>query len=267
MWALRGLRNGVLTSRWPARQDEYAAATRGPATVLDAAAGGSVKGDLADLCPVAAISADRTGSVQIDQGCCILCGRCIAARPDIFGWSAGPAVAAVTRAGLVVPGDESPASLAAVTAALRDRTRALRRSVHLRHVDTGSDGSEEWEILALLNPVYDIHRLGMFFTASPRHADILLATGPGAHGMAGPLRETYEAMPDPKLVIAVGTDAVGGGIVSPSYATGRGVGGIVPVEVWLPGSPPSPFAILSALLLALGRLPADVTASMAGGRQ
>ena len=74
--------------------------------------------------------------------------------------------------------------------------------------------------------------------------------------MAAPLRETYEAMPYPKVVIAVGSDAVGGGIISPSYATSGGLGGIVPVDVWLPGSPPSPFAILSALLLALDRLPA-----------
>jgi Ni,Fe-hydrogenase III small subunit/ferredoxin len=255
MWALRGLRNGVLTTRWPARPDEYAASTRGPVMVLaaDSATGDD---DLRLICPTDAIRADPTGPVRVDQGACILCGRCVAARPDLFGWSAGPAQAALTRTGLVVPAAETAQSLAAVSTALRARTRALRRSVHLRHVDTGSDGSEEWEILALLNPVYDIHRLGLFFTASPRHADILLVTGPGGHGMAGPLRETYEAMPHPKLVIAVGADAVGGGIVSPSYATSGGVGGIVPVDVWLPGSPPSPFAILSALLLAVGRLPA-----------
>jgi Ni,Fe-hydrogenase III small subunit len=175
----------------------------------------------------------------------------------VFGWSAGPDQAALTRGGLVVPAEETEESLATVTAGLRARTQALRRSVHLRHVDAGSDGSEEWEILALLNPVYDVHRLGLFFTASPRHADVLLVTGAGGHGMAGALRTTYEAMPDPKVVIAVGTDAVSGGIVSPSYATSGGVGAVVPVDVWLPGSPPSPFAILSALLLALDRLPAD----------
>jgi Ni,Fe-hydrogenase III small subunit len=292
MWALRGLRNGVLTSRWPARPDSYAAATRGPATVLagkagaagdlagkDGAAGGGdlagkdgAAGDLAGkdgaagddglarLCPTGAISNGPSGQVRVDQGRCILCGRCVAARPDVFGWSAGPDSAALTRAGLVVPRAESAQALADISGRLRARTRALRRSVHLRHVDTGSDGTEEWEILALLNPVYDIHRLGMFFTASPRHADILLATGPGAHGMAGPLLETYEAMPHPKVVIAVGTDAVGGGIVSPSYPTSGGVGGIVPVDVWVPGSPPAPFAILSALLLALGRLRAPARA-------
>jgi len=260
MWALRGLRHGVLTTRWPARPDEYAAATRGPATVFAPSADGA---DLARLCPVGAISPDP---LRIDKGACILCGRCVAARPDVVGWSAGPAQAAITRTGLVVPAQETEQSLAAVSAGLRARTTALRRSVHLRHVDAGSDGSEEWEILALLNPVYDIHRLGLFFTASPRHADVLLVTGAGGHGMAGPLRETYDAMPHPKVVIAVGTDAVGGGIVSPSYATSGGVGDIVPVDVWLPGSPPSPFAILSALLLALGRLP-DALPSPVSGEQ
>jgi Ni,Fe-hydrogenase III small subunit/ferredoxin len=264
MWALRGLRNGVLTTRWPARPDEYAAATRGPATVIAGpGAGDASAADLARLCPVSAIRPDPAGSVRIDQGGCIFCGRCVSARPDVFGWSPGPGSATVTRTGLVVPPDEDPESLATVTAHLRARTRAMRRSVHLRHVDAGSDGSEEWEIMALLSPVYDIHRLGIFLTASPRHADILLVTGPGAHGMAGPLRETYDAMPHPKVVIAVGTDAVGGGIVSPSYATSGGIGGIVPVDVWLPGSPPSPFAILSALLLAVGRLPGAGSAAPA----
>ena len=181
----------------------------------------------------------------------------MAARPDVFGWQHGPGSAALSRTGLVVPPvAETPARLAGVRSDLRARTRALRRSVHLRHVDAGSDGTEEWEILALLNPVYDIHRLGMFFTASPRHADVLLVTGAGARGMIEPLRKTYDAMPHPKVVIAVGTDAVGGGLPGASYATAGGIGGIVPVDVWLPGSPPSPFSILSALLLALGRLPA-----------
>lgn len=95
-----------------------------------------------------------------------------------------------------------------------------------------------------------MHRLGIFFTASPRHADILLVTGAGAHGMAAPLRRTYDGTPDPKVVIAAGADAVGGGVTSPSYATRGGVGDLVPVDVWVPGSPPSPFAIL----LAIGRL-------------
>jgi Ni,Fe-hydrogenase III small subunit/ferredoxin len=260
MWAFRGLRNGVLTTQWPARADEYAAATRGPATVL--APGTSLPSTddpahLAGLCPTGAISQDGAGTVRLDQGRCIQCGRCVTARPDLFGWRHGPDSAALTRMGLVVPSaEETPERLAEVRRGLHARTRALRRSVHLRHVDAGSDGTEEWEILALLNPVYDIHRLGLFFTASPRHADVLLVTGAGARGMAEPLRRTYDAMPHPKLVIAVGTDAVSGGLPGSSYATAGGIDGIVPVDVCLPGSPPSPFSILYALLLALGRLPA-----------
>jgi len=144
--------------------------------------------------------------------------------------------------------------VALARAELARRTGRLRRSVHVRHVDAGSDGSEEWEIAALLGPVYDVHRLGVFFTASPRHADLLMVTGAGTEGMAGPVRTTYEAMPEPRLVLAVGTDAVSGGLVSPSYATRGGIGDVVPVDVWVPGSPPSPFSILHGILLAVGLL-------------
>jgi Ni,Fe-hydrogenase III small subunit/ferredoxin len=257
MWVLRGLRNGVLTTRWPRRPDAYADANRGPVVLIPGPAEDAMAGqDAAALCPSGAIGTDPRGRVRVDQGSCILCGRCIAGRPDVFAWSAGPHGAALTRGGLVVPEVETPDGLRAVQDQLLARTRALRRSVHLRHVDAGSDGSEEWEIMALLNPVYDIHRLGLFFTASPRHADILLVTGAGSRGMAGPLRETYQGMPDPKAVIAVGTDAVSGGLISPGYATAGGIGQVVPVDVWLPGSPPTPFAILAAVLTAVGRLAA-----------
>jgi Ni,Fe-hydrogenase III small subunit len=179
----------------------------------------------------------------------------VAARPDLFAWSqgaTGPAAAAVARQALVVPEEpETDEAVEAARAALAARTAALRRSVHVRHVDAGSDGSEEWEIQALLGPVYDVHRLGVFFTASPRHADVLMVTGAGTVGMTGPLRVTYEGMPDPKVVIAVGTDAVSGGLLSDRLT---GVDGAVPVDVWVPGSPPSPFAILNALLIATGKL-------------
>jgi Ni,Fe-hydrogenase III small subunit/ferredoxin len=262
MWVLRGLRNGVLTTRWPRRADAYAGGLRGPARVLDPAPGGA--DGLPGLCPTGAISYSPGEGTVLDQGRCIQCGRCVAARPDAFAWSRGPAVASLARAELVTPqASESAEELARVRADLRLRTRALGCSVHIRHVDAGSDGSEEWEVLALLNPVYDVHRLGIFFTASPRHADVLLVTGAGAHGMTAPLRRTYDAMPDPKVVIAAGTDAVSGGLVSPSYATLGGVGGVVPVDVWAPGAPPSPFQLLHALLLGLGRLDGDA-AGVAG---
>ena len=258
-WVLRGLRDGVVTTRWPARPDPYADGWRGPATIIGADPDDTA--GLAALCPTGAIGAGP--ALSLDQGRCILCGRCVQDRPDVFAWSSGAAAAALSRTGLVGPGlDETDEGLAAIRSALAARTAALRRSVHLRHVDAGSDGADEQEIAALLNPVYDIHRLGIFFTASPRHADVLLVTGAGAHGMAEPLRRTHAGMPDPKIVIAVGTDAVSGGLLgagagSPagSYATSGGVGEVVPVDVWVPGSPPPPFAILHGLLAGLGRLP------------
>lgn len=254
-WVLRGLRDGVVTTRWPGRPDPYAQTWRGPATIVGPPPGNPA--GLAELCPTGAIGLGPGGELALDTGRCVLCARCVTERPDVFGWSTGVGAAALTRAGLVVPElAETDENLAAVRAALAAKTSALRRSVHLRHVDAGSDGSEEQEIAALLNPVYDIHRLGIFLTATPRHADVLLVTGAGAHGMAEPLRRTFDGMPDPKIVIAVGTDAVSGGMFGlGSHATSNGIGDLVPVDVWVPGSPPPPFAILHALLLGLRRLP------------
>lgn len=254
VWAVRGLRDGVVTSKWPKKPDEYANSWRGPVFPADSAASRTGHEISGFKCPTGAIDV-VDGRVRVDQGKCVLCGRCVAERPDLFTWSAGATginAAALTRDALIVPG--APETDGAVNAAreeLARRTSALRRSVHVRHVDAGSDGSEEWEIQALLGPVYDIHRLGVFFTASPRHADVLLVTGAGTPGMAGPLRTTYEGMPDPKVVIAVGTDACSGGMLGQSLT---GVGAIVPVDVWVPGNPPSPFGILKGLLVAVGKL-------------
>lgn len=278
LWALRGLRDGVVTTRWPRRPDPYADSWQGPATVHDPHPG-DVAG-LDTLCPTGAISvtgganrsepaaqsdrpepshvASRRNAVRLDQGRCVLCGRCVAARPDVFAWSLGatrPKAAALTRTMLVVPDPpDTDHAVDATRAALRRRTMALRQSVHIRHVDAGSDGAVEWEINALTGPIYDLHRTGLFFTASPRHADVLLVTGAGSAGMVGPLRTTYEAMPGPKVVVATGTDAVSGGLLADSDLTTGGVAATVPVDIWLPGSPPSPFGILTALLVAVGRL-------------
>jgi Ni,Fe-hydrogenase III small subunit/ferredoxin len=250
IWVLRGLRDGVVTTKWPRKPDEYAESWRGPVIVRPDAAGEPP----GELCPTGAIESGAEG-IRVDQGKCVLCGRCVAERPDLFAWSGGatgPRAAALTRDALVVPrAPETDEAVEAARAALARRAAALRRSVHVRHVDAGSDGSEEWEIQALLGPVYDVHRLGVFFTASPRHADILLVAGAGTPGMARSLRETYDGMPDPKVVIAVGTDACGGGLRGGRLA---GVAASVPVDVWVPGSPPSPFGILNALLTAVGKL-------------
>lgn len=128
------------------------------------------------------------------------------------------------------------------------RSFPFRRSCHILHVDAGSDGSCESEIQALTNPLYDLHRLGLFFTNSPRHADVLLVTGPVTDNMRGPLLAAWEAMPEPKVVVACGSEACEGG-----FFTGGGVDRVLPVDVYIPGSPPQPYAILDGLLLARGR--------------
>jgi len=254
----RGLRNGVLTSGWPKRADVYFDEFPAAVEVLpghghrDLLAGASAA---VEACPTEAISIGQ--APELDRGRCILCGRCIATAPDWFAWAHGADTARLRREMLVVtPTVGSDDALDAVRAELARRVARLRRSVHLRHVDAGSDGSDEWEIAALTNPVYDLHRLGIFFTASPRHADILLVTGIGTAGMVEPLRRTLEAMPRPLVVIATGADAVSGGLIGRGYTGGTGVGAILDVDVWIPGSPASPFSLLHAILLALGRVSA-----------
>jgi Ni,Fe-hydrogenase III small subunit/ferredoxin len=274
-WALRGLRNGVLTSHYPRRTDPYF--EEFPATVevrhghgtAEAIGALGSEATLDALCPTGAlIAVDGLGSaIAVDRGTCIGCGRCVEAHPDVFAWRLGADTTALTRHGLVArTGLGSQREVEKVRSELAGRVRALRRSVHIRHIDLGSDGSDEWEIQALVNPVYDIHRLGIFFTASPRHADILMVTGIGAPAMRAPLQRTREAMPDPVVVIAVGTDAVSGGLFNRGYATSGGVGDLVDVDVWVPGSPPSPFSILHGILLALDRLPSHRDASSRGPR-
>lgn len=274
-WVTRGLRNGVVTSRWPRHADDYFDTFPAAVDLVPDAAGPSLEAldGIEQLCPTGAITIaepapagandDRSGGAQqgqpvrLDRGRCILCGRCVEQRPDLFTWASGSGIARQGRSQLVLGSvPDTDDNLTVLRAELDRRVRALRRSVHIRHVDAGSDGSDEWEIQALMNPVYDLHRLGIFFTASPRHADILLVTGIGAAGMLAPLQRTREAMPDPVVVIAAGVEAVSGGLLNTSYIGSGGIGEALDVDIWVPGSPASPFSLLHAILLALGRLSA-----------
>ncbi|MFE6664733.1 NADH:ubiquinone oxidoreductase [Streptomyces sp. NPDC057697] len=253
-WLWRGLREGIVTTHYPERPDAYADGFPAAISVRPSTAP-LTRQEAAALCPTGAITVDGEGAVRLDRGRCIMCGHCSRARPDTFGTAHGTETAAAARTALVVPETEgSGATLRELRKDLASRTARFRRSLHIRHVDAGSDGSEEWEIAALTNPLYDLHRLGMFFTASPRHADVLLVTGAGTRGMAAPLRRTYEATAQPVVVIAAGADACSGGLYADSYATHDGLGDLVDVDIWVPGSPPSPFSLLHALLLATGRL-------------
>lgn len=259
-WPTRGLRDGVLTTGWPRRPDDYADGFAAAVTVRrhvpPTATAARHLADAIAACPTGAISGGHGAPARVDRGRCILCGRCVALAPETFAWARGPDAATLDRAALVVPTvAEDDRTLRLLRAGLRRRVRRLRRSVHIRHVDTGSDGSDEWEVQALLNPVYDMNRLGIFLTASPRHADILLVTGIGGDAISAALTRTRQAMPDPVVVIAAGADAISGGLFSGGYAAAGGAAAQLTVDVWVPGSPASPFGLLYGILLGLGRVP------------
>jgi Ni,Fe-hydrogenase III small subunit len=248
-WVLRGLRRGIVTSRYPHADTWTPPTVRSAVEILQP---DDARPELADLCPTAAIIV-RDGHVSLDRGRCILCGSCVAHAREAFAFRDGADVASRSRSALIAGGaldgvDERRATLV-------ERRKALRRSVHIRHLDAGSDGAEEWEIQALTGPYYDIQRLGLFFTSAPRHADILLVTGGVTAPMIEPLRRAYEVMPEPKAVVAVGSDACSGGFAAGGREVAGGVDQVLPVDVYIPGSPPDPITILNGLLLAIGALP------------
>jgi Ni,Fe-hydrogenase III small subunit len=137
--------------------------------------------------------------------------------------------------------------------------RQFGRSLHIRTLDTGSCAVCEQEIRLLAAPHYDLQRLGFFFTPAPRHADLLLVTGPMIRAFAVAARKTYDAMPGPKVVVATGACALGGVYPQDPFTHGS-VDAVLPVDVWIPGCPPSPLALLHGLGVAVGRLADKVRA-------
>jgi Ni,Fe-hydrogenase III small subunit/formate hydrogenlyase subunit 6/NADH:ubiquinone oxidoreductase subunit I len=232
----------------------------------------------ADVCPTGAISFHDDGSsrkVTVDYGLCIYCGLCAEASPDNAVRMTGEfELATRDRLNLVrvaeyeVNADgthrqlrEAPQEtnqdpgVERLGQEARERIRkVLGRSLSIREVDAGSCNGCELEIVALNNPIYDIERFGIHFAASPRHADMLLVTGPVTRNMELALLKTYRAMPEPKIVVAVGACGISGGIFGPNYASLGGVDQVIPVDVYIPGCPPRPQALLQGILLAIGRL-------------
>ena len=257
-WTLLGLLQGKQTAPWP-----LASGTDGQEGLLgmprySPELCGEGCRDCADVCPTNAITVRNGNGPELDvnYGRCVVCQLCTEACPTgAMAASSDWAFGVRNRADLVWTKN-------AATPAPPKPTRGFRRSLHVRHVDAGSCNGCESELQALNNPFYNLHRLGIFFTASPRFADCLLVTGPVTHAMLGPLRATYEAMAEPRWVVAVGTCAVSGGVAEGGYACGHGLEGVLPVDVYLPGCPPNPAAVIQALLMFLDRAPQRVK----GGR-
>jgi Ni,Fe-hydrogenase III small subunit/Pyruvate/2-oxoacid:ferredoxin oxidoreductase delta subunit len=227
-------------------------------------------------CPTGAIRATETTPgrrvISLSYAACIQCRACVAACPEqAISVSPDVEVCAHSREQLVRAAsfDVDPAtglgtfrqndvaagpSLADAAATLKARIRGrLGRSLHVRQVDAGSCNGCELEIAATTNPFYDLERFGIHFVASPRHADALLVTGPVTRNMEVALRRTYEATPEPRVVVAVGACGCSGGIFGEgTYAAIGGVDRVLPVDVYVPGCPPRPQAILNGLLVAMG---------------
>jgi Ni,Fe-hydrogenase III small subunit/ferredoxin len=256
-WIPRGLRSGRVTTRYPARPEPPPDGYRGPVELLDPA---GAPAEVILVCPTGAIGLEPGGSLTLDRGRCIGCGECVRAAPGVFAFARRYETAARSRRELIEPAKSAAPDVEDVRRSLGVQARALRRSLHIRHIDAGSDGAEEWEIQALWNPYYDIQRLGFFLTSSPRHADILIVTGGVTEPMREPLELTWRVMPAPKALIAAGTDACSGGLSAITGLTAGGVDHVLPVDVYVPGSPPAPIALLDGLLQAVGLLGAGATA-------
>jgi Ni,Fe-hydrogenase III small subunit len=197
------------------------------------------------------LKAERHGSVALDLGACLFSPEEAGACPQgAISYSRDYRMATSRRDALVTPTGEVE-----LARALDDRARTLfGRSLRLRSVVAGSCNGCEAELVALGNVVFDLGRFGVQFVASPRHADGIVVTGAINTNMRFALERTYEAVPPPKLVIAVGACAASGGPFAGSPEVAGGVGTILPVDLWVPGCPPHPLTTLDGLLRVLGRI-------------
>jgi Ni,Fe-hydrogenase III small subunit len=166
----------------------------------------------------------------------------------------------ICRTGIITEPSPLSDDTLRVTEALQSRVlEVLGRALCIRAVDAGSCNGCELEIHALSNPLYNIEGLGIRFVASPRHADLLLVTGPVSRNMEVALRRTYDATPEPKLVVAVGDCGCTGGVFGESYASRGRVSNVIPVDVAVPGCPPSPRQILSGILTAISKPVSEIS--------
>jgi Ni,Fe-hydrogenase III small subunit/formate hydrogenlyase subunit 6/NADH:ubiquinone oxidoreductase subunit I len=273
---LKSLATGVVTTDCPQAPATVSKQARGRPEI-DYAKWRDARPAVA-ACPTRALACEDSGgtrAVTLDLAKCTFCGLCAEADTAIRMTNVCE-LAACRREALVTTAkyalsesgahekllnhqlstlNYQPGPVEAIGNELKVRiAKVLGRSLHIREVDAGSCNGCEIEIVGLNSPVYDIERFGIHFVASPRHADMLLVTGPVSRNMELALRKTYDATPAPRLVVAVGACGCSGGIFGQNYASLGGVDKVIPVDVYIPGCPPNPHALLHGILTAIGRL-------------
>lgn len=276
----KSLTTGIVTTAYPRTPAELSVHARGRPEIEFA--NWKDARPAAAACPTGALActdAGATRTVALDLGKCTFCGLCAEVDRAIRMASAFEPASRrrqdlITTAMYELQPDGTQQRLTNHPARADRQAPALRRdsidalggelktrldqvpgrSLHIREVDAGSCNGCEIEIVGLNSPVYDLERFGIHFVASPRHADMLLVTGPVTRNLELALRKTYDAMPAPRLVVAVGACGCSGGIFGQNYASLGGVDRVLPVDVYIPGCPPNPHALLQGILLAIGRL-------------
>jgi Ni,Fe-hydrogenase III small subunit len=230
-WFINGIRAGIKTTVYPRGVEGAAGVTPGlPGSgEFDAASAGA----LMDCCPAGVFSLEE-GRVKADVRRCVHCCRCLRVVDRGANW-------------------EQTYEWAILRNGQNEFLPAFKKSIHICVVDAGNCGACLNEVRQLNNPYYNMHRLGFFITPTPRHGDILLVVGPVTDHMRFALEKTYNAMPAPRRVMAVGTCALAGGVFAESFVCAKGVADVLPVDVEVPGDPPPPLAILHGLLVAAGR--------------
>jgi Ni,Fe-hydrogenase III small subunit/ferredoxin len=201
--------------------------------------------ELQELCPVNAISINP---VSIDLGKCTFCGECAMRFPNKIRFTKDYKISTNERTSLIVKEGEDKLVEVNPEMVRKEIHKVFGRSLKLRQVSAAGDNSCEWELNAANNVQFDMGRFGIEFVASPRHADGIVITGPISENMAEPLQICYDAVPEPKIIVLVGTDAISGGITGNSPAVDRSFLNKYPIDLYIPGNPAHPLTIINGFL-------------------
>lgn len=246
LWLLRGMRKGIVTTKYPTRSPTSEEIPPRSVPPRSTEASDWKKGQ--EICPTVAIEATSTKEGRIDLGKCIYCQRCSQAG-FAFDYASSDSLQTY-----FVDSARKQSSHGELLRKYDGVWKKFKRSFHILMIDVGSCNACNLEVLNLSNPYYDLHRLGIFFTNSPKHADALVVVGVPNRAMIGVLKQVYDNIPEPKLVIAVGACPISGGVFKGTDSFVAPLREIINVDIEIPGCPPSPIQILQGLLLAMGRM-------------